>query len=98
MVVLVTVTNGVQSKAFRVETAAGLIPSVHLVFGEGTITDPNGVVLTSEYGNLEEGEYVWSSGGEKSHIRCPTRVCPTRALNSRSRNEQPDMMRLNLTV
>ena len=67
MVVFVTVTNGVRSKAFKVETAAGLIPSVRDVFGEGFIMDPKGVVLTSEYGNLEEGVYIWSSGGEKSH-------------------------------
>ena len=48
--------------AFKVETAAGLIASVHKVFGEGFITDPNGVALTAEYGNLEEGVYIWSSG------------------------------------
>ena len=64
MVVSVTVTNGVRSIAFRVETAAGLIPSARDVFGEGTVTDPKGVALTSEYGNLEEGSvYVWSSAG-----------------------------------
>ncbi len=67
MVVFVTVTNGVRSKDFKVETAAGLIPSVQIEFGVGTITDPNGVALTAEYGNLEEGVYIWSSGGEKSH-------------------------------
>ena len=68
MVVCVTVTNRVRSKKFRVETAAGLIPSVQIEFGVGTITDPNGVALTAEYGNLAEGEYIWSSGGEKSHF------------------------------
>jgi hypothetical protein len=73
MVVFVTVTNGVRSKEFKVETAAGLIPSVRDVFGEGFIMDPKGVVLTSEYGNLEESVYIWSPGGEKSHysmIKC----------------------------
>ncbi len=66
MEVIVTVTNGVRSKDFKVKTAAGLIPSVRIEFGEGTITDPKGVALTSEYGNLEEGVYIWSSGGEKT--------------------------------
>ena len=51
---------------FKVETSAGLIPSVRDVFGAGFIMDPKGVVLTSEYGNLEEGEYTWCPVGEKS--------------------------------
>ena len=67
MVVIVTVTNGVRSKNFKVETAAGLIPSVQVEFGVGTITDPYGVALTTEYGNLEEVTYIWSTG-EKSMI------------------------------
>ncbi len=67
--VFVTVTNGVSTKAFKVKTAAGLIPSARNVFGEGFIVDAEGVVLTSEYGNLEEGEYVWrSSGGENDPV------------------------------
>ena len=61
MVVLVTVRNGDRSKTFKVETSAGLIPSVRDVFGEGFIMDPEGMVLTSEYGALEEGEYIWSA-------------------------------------
>ena len=65
--VFVTVVNGDQSKDFKVETAVGLIPSVGHVFGEGFVMDPKGVVLTSEYGNLEEGEYIWSYSGEQSH-------------------------------
>ena len=68
MVVDVIVSNGDRSMVFNVETAAGLIPSVRDVFGEGFITDPNDMVLTSEYGYLEEGVYIWSSRGEKSHF------------------------------
>ncbi len=66
MVVFVTVTNGVSIKAFKVETAAELIPSVRDVFGEGFIMDAEDVVLTSEYGNLQEGEYVWRSSGDEN--------------------------------
>ena len=83
MVVFVTVMNGVQSMAFKVETAAGMIASVRNVFGEGFITDPNGVALTAEYGNLEEGVYIWSSGGEKSFLWSSA---TTRALRYQSRN------------
>ena len=64
--VVVSVTDGVRSKDFKVKTAAGLLPSVKIEFGEGTLTDPTGVALTSEYGDLEEGVYVWSSGGERT--------------------------------
>ena len=71
MVVLVTISNGVRSKDFKVKTAAGLLPSVRTEFGEGTVTDPKGVALTSEYGDLEEGVYVWSSGGEKTQQNDP---------------------------
>ena len=59
--VLVTVRNGDRSKAFKVETAAGLIPAARAVFGEGYIMDPQDV---AEYGQLEECEYTWSSFGE----------------------------------
>ena len=60
MVVIVTVTDGVRSLKFKVITAAGLIPFAQMVFGVGTIMDPNGEALTSEYGNLEEVVYTWS--------------------------------------
>ena len=73
--VFVTVSNGDRSKDFKAETAAGLIPTVRDVFGEGFITDPKGVVLTSEYGNLEEGVHIWSSSrGENSHYDPMTRI------------------------
>ena len=64
---LVTVRHGDRSKAFKAETAAGLMPAVQVEFGVGTIRDPKGVALTAEYGKLEEGEYIWStSRGDKS--------------------------------
>ena len=58
--VFVTVTNVVRSKDFKVETTAGLMPPVQMEFGEGTVSDPNGVALTAEY--------EWQTGGGRVHL------------------------------
>ena len=62
IMVIVTVTNQTWSKRFQAETAAGLLPAVFTEFGAGTVTNPLGIALTSESGDLVEGEYAWSSG------------------------------------